>query len=86
MHSNSSTAYKKVLMRLILHEHAIQMIESTNDREAVDMMLHGINKSIDVIVPRGGKNLVAQVEKEAKVPVFAHLEGICHIYVDKVCR
>jgi glutamate-5-semialdehyde dehydrogenase len=47
------------------------------------MMLQGINKSIDVIVPRGGKNLVAQIEKEAKVPVFAHLEGICHIYVDK---
>ena len=63
-------------------EHAIQIVEDTN-REAVDMMLQGINKSIDVIVPRGGKNLVAQIEKEAKVPVFAHLEGICHIYVDK---
>ena len=63
-------------------EHAIQIIEDTN-REAVNMMLQGINKSIDVIVPRGGKNLVAQIEKEAKVPVFAHLEGICHIYVDK---
>ena len=46
-------------------------------------MLQGINKSIDVIVPRGGKSLVAEVEKEAKVPVFGHLEGICHIYVDK---
>jgi len=63
-------------------EHAIQIIEDTN-REAVNMMLQGINKSIDVIVPRGGKNLVTQIEKEAKVPVFAHLEGICHIYVDK---
>lgn len=63
-------------------KHAIQIIEDT-DREAVNMMLQGINKSIDVIVPRGGKNLVAQIEKEAKVPVFAHLEGICHIYVDK---
>ena len=63
-------------------EHAIQIVEDTN-REAVNMMLQGINKSIDVIVPRGGKNLVAQIEKEAKVPVFAHLEGICHIYVDK---
>jgi glutamate-5-semialdehyde dehydrogenase len=47
------------------------------------MMLQGINKSIDVIVPRGGKNLVAKIEKEARVPVFAHLEGICHIYIDK---
>ena len=63
-------------------EHAIQIIDDTN-REAVNMMLQGINKSIDVIVPRGGKNLVGQIEKEAKVPVFAHLEGICHIYVDK---
>ena len=49
-------------------------------------MLHGINKSIDVIVPRGGKNLVGMVEKEARVPVFAHLEGICHIYVDKAAH
>ena len=63
-------------------ENAIQIIEDTN-RDAVNMMLQGINKTIDVIVPRGGKNLVAQIEKEAKVPVFAHLEGICHIYVDK---
>ena len=46
-------------------------------------MLHGINKSIDVIVPRGGKSLVSMVEEEARVPVFAHLEGICHIFVDK---
>ena len=73
---------QKGLNEADITEHAIQMIEST-DREAVNMMLHGIDKSIDVIVPRGGKNLVAQVEKEAKVPVFAHLEGICHIYVDK---
>ena len=63
-------------------EHAIQIIKD-KDREAVNMMLQGINKSIDVIVPRGGKNLVAKVEKEARVPVFAHLEGICHIYIDK---
>ena len=63
-------------------EHAIQIIKD-KDREAVNMMLQGINKSIDVIVPRGGKNLVAKVEKEARVPVFAHLEGICHIYIDR---
>ena len=47
------------------------------------LMLDGIEKSIDVIVPRGGKSLVAMVEKEAQVPVFGHLEGICHIYIDK---
>ena len=81
MYSNSSTAYKKVLNDADITEHAIQMIEST-DREAVNMMLHGINKSIDVIVPRGGKNLVAQVEKEAKVPVFAHLRR----YLSHLCR
>ena len=47
------------------------------------MMLEGLNGSIDVIVPRGGKSLVAEVERSAKVPVFGHLEGICHIYVDE---
>ena len=46
-------------------------------------MLRGLDGNIDVIVPRGGKTLVARVEEEARVPVFAHLEGICHTYVDK---
>ena len=65
-----------------IDENAIQIIKTT-DREVVKQMLHGINQSIDVIVPRGGKNLVSMVEEEARVPVFAHLEGICHIFVDK---
>ena len=65
-----------------IDENAIQIIK-TSDREVVKHMLHGINQSIDVIVPRGGKSLVSMVEKEARVPVFAHLEGICHIFVDK---
>ena len=65
-----------------IDENAIQIIKNT-DREVVKHMLHGINQSIDVIVPRGGKSLVSMVEKEARVPVFAHLEGICHIFVDK---
>jgi glutamate-5-semialdehyde dehydrogenase len=65
-----------------IDENAIQIIKTT-DRKAVKQMLHGINQSIDVIVPRGGKNLVSMVEEEARVPVFAHLEGICHIFVDK---
>ena len=65
-----------------IDENAIQIIK-TIDREVVKHMLHGINQSIDVIVPRGGKSLVSMVEKEARVPVFAHLEGICHIFVDK---
>ena len=73
---------KKGLKDAKIPEHVIQVIDET-DRSVVNLMLQGINGSIDVIVPRGGKNLVAQVEKEAKIPVFAHLEGICHIYVDK---
>jgi glutamate-5-semialdehyde dehydrogenase len=55
----------------------------TRDRAAVGMMLAGLDGSIDVIVPRGGKSLVGRVQAEARVPVFAHLEGICHVYVDK---
>jgi glutamate-5-semialdehyde dehydrogenase len=61
---------------------AIQLVP-TRDRAAVGMMLSGLDGSIDVIVPRGGKSLVARVQQEARVPVFAHLEGICHVYVDK---
>tara|TARA_B100000902_G_C27302633_1_gene913709 strand:+ start:1171 stop:2424 length:1254 start_codon:yes stop_codon:yes gene_type:complete len=65
-----------------IDKNAIQIIKNT-DREVVKQMLHGINQSLDVIVPRGGKSLVSMVEEEARVPVFAHLEGICHIFVDK---
>ena len=63
-----------------LPKHAIQLIP-TRDRAAVTAMLHAV-EHIDVIVPRGGKGLVGLVQKEARVPVFAHLEGICHVYVD----
>jgi glutamate-5-semialdehyde dehydrogenase len=58
----------------------VQLVPST-DRAAVGMMLGGLDGNIDVIVPRGGKNLVGRVQDEARVPVFAHLEGICHVYV-----
>jgi glutamate-5-semialdehyde dehydrogenase len=58
-------------------------IVPTSDRAAVGHMLADMADSIDVIVPRGGKSLVARVQAEARVPVFAHLEGICHVYVDK---
>ncbi|MEY9195524.1 gamma-glutamyl phosphate reductase [Sinorhizobium fredii] len=64
-----------------LPEEAIQMVPVA-DRAAVGAMLSGLNGAIDVIVPRGGKSLVARVQNEARVPVFAHLEGLCHIYVD----
>jgi glutamate-5-semialdehyde dehydrogenase len=65
-----------------LPEAAISLVP-TRDRAAVGMMLEGLGGNIDVIVPRGGKSLVERVQKEARVPVFAHLEGVCHVYVDK---
>ena len=65
-----------------LPEAAIQLVPTT-DSEAVGLMLRGLDGAIDVIVPRGGKSLVARVQEEARVPVFAHLEGICHTYVDR---
>ncbi|HLN09169.1 MAG TPA: glutamate-5-semialdehyde dehydrogenase [Xanthobacteraceae bacterium] len=61
---------------------AIQLVP-TRDRAAVGLLLAGLDGAIDVIVPRGGKSLVARVQQEARVPVFAHLEGVCHVYVDK---
>ncbi|MBY0565094.1 MAG: glutamate-5-semialdehyde dehydrogenase [Hyphomonadaceae bacterium] len=61
-------------------EDAIQIVPTT-DRAAVGMMLSGLDGAIDVIVPRGGKSLVARVQAEARVPVFAHLEGVNHTYV-----
>lgn len=65
-----------------LPETIIQLVPTT-DRAAVGHMLAGLGGSIDVIVPRGGKSLVGRVQTEARVPVFAHLEGICHTYVDR---
>ncbi|MEX0752541.1 MAG: glutamate-5-semialdehyde dehydrogenase, partial [Xanthobacteraceae bacterium] len=65
-----------------LPEAAIQLVP-TRDRAAVGLMLQGLNGAIDVIVPRGGKSLVGRVQGEARVPVFAHLEGVCHVYVDR---
>ncbi|MBU1306093.1 MAG: glutamate-5-semialdehyde dehydrogenase [Alphaproteobacteria bacterium] len=61
---------------------AVQLVPTT-DRAAVGEMLKGLDGNIDVIVPRGGKTLVARVQDEARVPVFAHLEGIVHVYIDK---
>lgn len=61
---------------------AIQLVPTT-DRLAVGEMLKGLNGAIDVIVPRGGRGLVERVQSEARVPVFAHLEGVCHVYIDK---
>ena len=65
-----------------LPEDCIQLVP-TRDRAAVGLMLTGLSGQIDVIVPRGGRSLVERVQTEARVPVFAHLEGLCHVYVDK---
>jgi glutamate-5-semialdehyde dehydrogenase len=64
-----------------LPEDAVQLVP-TRDRAAVRALLT-MTEHVDVIVPRGGKGLVGLVQAEARVPVFAHLEGICHVYVDK---
>ena len=73
---------QEALLAAGLPKECIQIVPSES-RDAATMMLEGLNGSIDVIVPRGGKSLVAEVEKSAKIPVFGHLEGICHIYVDE---
>jgi glutamate-5-semialdehyde dehydrogenase len=82
----SSTAIANCLSRGLteagLDAHCIQMVP-TADRAAVGEMLTGLNGNIDLIVPRGGKSLVARVQSDARVPVFSHLEGICHVFVDR---
>ncbi|KGJ10459.1 glutamate-5-semialdehyde dehydrogenase (plasmid) [Paracoccus versutus] len=82
---NSSAAIHRALVTGLgqagLPEASVQMVP-TRDREAVAAMLRA-QEFIDVIVPRGGKGLVGLVQKEARVPVFAHLEGICHVYADR---
>jgi glutamate-5-semialdehyde dehydrogenase len=62
-------------------EDAVQLVPVT-DRAAVGELLTGLDGTVDVIVPRGGRSLVERVQNDARVPVFAHLEGLCHIYVD----
>jgi glutamate-5-semialdehyde dehydrogenase len=75
------TALVEGLTEAGLPPSAISLVP-TREREAVGMMLAGLDGAIDVIVPRGGKDLVSRVQTEARVPVFAHLEGVCHVYVD----
>tara|TARA_E500000081_G_scaffold138897_1_gene154672 strand:- start:2606 stop:3871 length:1266 start_codon:yes stop_codon:yes gene_type:complete len=72
---------KNGLKSTSLDDNSIQFVP-TKEREAVGFMLGGLNSNIDVIVPRGGKSLVSRVQNETKVPVFGHLEGICHVYVN----
>jgi glutamate-5-semialdehyde dehydrogenase len=82
----SSSAIVKALTRGLveagLDANSIQMVP-TADRAAVGDMLTGLTGCIDLIVPRGGKSLVARVQADARVPVFSHLEGLCHVFVDR---
>ena len=86
---NSSSAIHACLAKGLasagLPEAAIQLVPTT-DRAAVGEMLKGLDGNLDVIVPRGGKSLVGRVQSEARVPVFAHLEGICHLYIDRSAK
>jgi glutamate-5-semialdehyde dehydrogenase len=88
--SIESVAAIVAALRAALHdaglpEDAIQTVPTT-DRAAVGLMLAGLDSAIDVIIPRGGKSLVARVQDEARVPVFAHLEGICHTYIHAAAK
>ncbi|TIV66386.1 MAG: glutamate-5-semialdehyde dehydrogenase [Mesorhizobium sp.] len=86
---NSSSAIHACMVEGLkaagLPEDAIQLVPTT-DRAAVGEMLKGLSGNLDVIIPRGGKSLVGRVQSEARVPVFAHLEGICHLYVDRSAK
>ncbi len=83
---NSSLAIHACLVEGLksakLPEDAIQFVPVA-DRAAVGEMLKGLSGNLDVIIPRGGRSLVERVQNDARVPVFAHLEGICHLYIDK---
>ncbi len=72
--------FAKALADSGLPEACVQLVPTT-DRAAVGMMLAGLEGTIDVIVPRGGKSLVERVQNDARVPVFSHLDGICHTYI-----
>lgn len=72
---------KQGLARAGLPETCVQLVPTT-DRAAVGAILSGLEGAIDLIVPRGGKSLVARVQEEARAPVLSHLDGICHVYVD----
>ena len=83
---HSSRAIHAVLAAALqtagLPETAIQMVPTT-DRAAVGYLLGSMTDFVDVVVPRGGKNLIARVQRDARVPVIGHLEGLCHVYVDE---
>ena len=84
INSNKALAklFRKALKKNKVNENFIQFIDS-KQRRLVDIMLSKMKKYIDVIIPRGGKNLVKKVLELSKVPIIGHLEGLCHTYIDK---
>jgi glutamate-5-semialdehyde dehydrogenase len=76
-----ATALRSGLEGAGLPADALQLV-GTREREAVGHMLSGLEGNLDVVVPRGGKGLVERVQKDARIPVIGHLEGLCHIYID----
>ena len=74
--------FRKALKKSKVNENFIQFVEST-DRKMVDFMLSKMKNYIDVIIPRGGKNLVKRVQKLSNIPIIGHLEGLCHTFIDK---
>ena len=74
--------FREACGRAGLPENAVQFIE-TPDRAAVGALLSGLNGTVDLVIPRGGKSLVARVQADARAPVLSHLDGICHVYVDR---
>ena len=84
MNSNKILAnlFRSALQKNGVDKNCVQFIENKN-RKIVDNLLSKMSKYIDVIVPRGGKGLIAKVQKYSNVPVIGHLEGLCHIYLDK---
>ena len=74
--------FRRALKKKKCDENCVQFIES-KDRYHVDYLLSGMKKYVDVIIPRGGKSLVKKVQKKSVVPTIGHLEGICHVYVDR---
>jgi len=74
--------FKKALKKKNINENCVQFISNKN-RKNVDYLLSKMQNYVDIIIPRGGKNLIKKVKKKSKVPIIGHLEGICHVYIDK---
>tara|TARA_B110000014_G_scaffold124592_1_gene85702 strand:- start:1425 stop:2663 length:1239 start_codon:yes stop_codon:yes gene_type:complete len=77
-----SDLFRKALKKNSCNENSVQLIKNKN-RKNVDYLLSKMEKYVDIIIPRGGKSLVKKVRKKSKVPIIGHLEGICHVYVDR---